>query len=87
DMFTVLDRRPDVGDYYVACDLAGFEAVESGRKIKRLDEHAIAIVLNHAGGWCIEEIIHGQWDTRETALRIVKAFRDYRPTRIGIEKG
>jgi phage terminase large subunit-like protein len=87
DMFTILDRRPDVGDYYVACDLAGFEAVESGRKIKRLDDHAIAIVLNHAGGWCIEEIIHGQWDTRETALRIVKAFRDYRPTRLGIEKG
>lgn len=87
DMFTILERRPDVGDYYVACDLAGFEAVEGGRKVKRLDDHAIAVVLNHAGGWCIEDIIYGQWDTRETALRIVKAFRDYRPQRLGIEKG
>ena len=33
------------------------------------------------------DIIHGHWDTRETALRIVKAFRDYRPVRLGIEKG
>jgi predicted phage terminase large subunit-like protein len=87
DMFPILGRRPDVGEYFVAIDLAGFEAVESGRKIKRLDDHAIAVVLNHSGGWCIEDIIYGQWDVRETALRIVKAFRDYRPTKLGIEKG
>ena len=87
DMFPILTRRPEIGDYYVAIDLAGFEAVEGGRKVKRLDDHAIAVVFNHAGGWCIEDIIHGQWDTRETALRIVKAFRDYRPVGIGIEKG
>jgi phage terminase large subunit-like protein len=87
DMFPIVERRPDVGDYYVAIDLAGFEATEGGRKIKRLDDHAIAVVLNHANGWCVEEIIHGQWDVRETALRIVKAFRDYRPQRLGIEKG
>jgi len=87
DMFPIREKRPDIGDYYIAIDLAGFEAVEGGRKVKRLDDHAIAVVFNHVGGWCIEEIIHGQWDTRETALRIVKAFRDYRPVRIGIEKG
>lgn len=87
DMFPLLDRRPDQGDYYIAIDLAGFEATEGGRKIKRLDDHAIAVVLNHPGGWCIEDIIHGQWDVRETALRIVKAFRDYRPVALGIEKG
>lgn len=87
DMFPIVERRPDVGDYYVAIDLAGFESTEGGRKIKRLDDHAIAVVLNHANGWCVEEIIHGQWDVRETALRIVKAFRDYRPQRLGIEKG
>lgn len=87
DMFPILPRRPDVGEYFIAIDLAGFEAVEQGRKIKRLDSHAIAVVLNHAGGWCVEDVIHGQWDVRETALRIVKAFRDYRPAKIGIEKG
>ena len=87
DMFPLVDRRPDVGEYFIAIDLAGFEPVEQGRKIKRLDDHAIAVVVNHPGGWCIEEIIHGQWDVRETALRIVKAFRDFRPTKLGIEKG
>lgn len=86
DMFTILDNGPS-GDVYVACDLAGFEKVESGRKIRRLDSHAIAVVVNHAGGWHIKDIIHGQWDTRETALRLVKAFRDHRPIRFGIEKG
>lgn len=87
DMFPILDDLPYPGDLYIAIDLAGFEKVEGGRKIKKLDDHAIAIVLNHKGGWCIVDIIHGQWDTRETALRIVKAYRDHRPLAIGIEKG
>ena len=86
DMFSVTEA-PYPGDVYIAIDLAGFEAVESGRKVARLDDHAIAVVLNHAGGWHILDIIHGQWDTRETALRIVKAYRDYRPVKLGIEKG
>lgn len=87
EMFELLPDPPYPGDRYIAIDLAGFEKVEQGRKIKKLDDHAIAVVLNHKGGWCIEDIIFGQWDTRETALRIVKAYRDYRPVRIGIEKG
>jgi len=85
DMFSYAESPP--GDCYIACDLAGFQAVEGGRKVKKLDEHAIAIVINHAGGWHIKEIIHGQWDTRETALRLVKAYRDHRPNAFGIEKG
>ena len=85
DMFRY-EERP-YGDVYIAVDLAGYESVESGRKVARLDEHAIAVVVNHEHGWHIEEIIHGQWDTRETALRMVKAYRDYRPVMFGIEKG
>lgn len=87
DMFTIVDKIPYPGDCYVACDLAGFEPTEGGRKLARLDDHAIAVVLNHAGGWCVTDIIHGQWDTRETALRIVKSYRDNRPNLLGIEKG
>ena len=87
DMFTILENEPYPGDYYVAADLAGFEKVEGGRKLKKLDDSAIAVVKNHAGGWCIVDIIHGKWDTRETALRLVKAYRDYRPNGFGIEKG
>lgn len=87
DMFKVLNEDPYPGDTYIACDLAGFQPVESGRKIRRLDEHAIAVVVNGPFGWHIKDIVHGQWDTRETALQIVKAFRDHRPVAIGIEKG
>ena len=87
DMFRMVSEKPSPGDIYMACDLAGFTKTEGGRKVKKLDDHAIAIVLNHAGGWCIIDIIHGQWDVRETALRIVKAYRDYRPVRVGIELG
>lgn len=87
DMFRHLEDPPYPGDIYIACDLAGFEKVEGGRKVAKLDEHALAVVLSHHGGWHIMDIIHGQWDTRETALRIVKAYRDYRPVKLGIEKG
>lgn len=87
DMFPIVSSVPSPGDMYIACDLAGFEAVEGGRKMARLDSHAIACVLNHHGGWCVVDIITGQWDTRECALRIVKAYRDHRPNFLGIEKG
>lgn len=86
-MFTIVDTLPSPGDMYIAIDLAGFEPSEGGRKISRLDDHAIACVLSHEKGWCIADIIYGRWDTRETALRIVKAFRDHRPVELGIEKG
>ena len=86
DMFPIVEQAPP-GDTYIAIDLAGFEKVESGRKLRKLDDHAIAVVRNHSGGWCIIDLIYGKWDTRETALRIVKAYRDYRPSALGIEKG
>ena len=86
-MFTIVDDLPYPGDYYIAADLAGFEAVEGGRKLRKLDDSAIAVVLNHHGGWCVADIIYGKWDVRETALRLVKAYRDYRPLGFGIEKG
>jgi hypothetical protein len=86
DMFPIVEHEPYPGDYYVACDLAGFEKVEGGRKLKKLDDHAIAVVKNHAGGWCVVDLIYGKWDTRETALRIVKSFRDYRPLKLGETK-
>ena len=87
DMFHVMDKDPYPYDCYIAIDLAGFTKTEGGRKIKKLDDHAIAVVFNGPFGWHIKEIIYGQWDVRETALRIVKAYRDYRPVGLGIEKG
>jgi phage terminase large subunit-like protein len=87
DMFHIVNEIPYPHDLYVAADLAGFEAVEGGRKLKKLDDHAIATVANHAHGWTIVNIVYGKWDTRETALRLVKAYRDHRPLKFGIEKG
>jgi predicted phage terminase large subunit-like protein len=87
DMFTIIEQEPYPGDYYIAADLAGFEKVEGGRKMRKLDDSAIAVVKNHAQGWCIVDLIYGKWDVRETALRLVKAYRDYRPNGFGIEKG
>lgn len=85
--FRLVNAIPGPGDKYIAIDLAGFQKAEQGKTLVQRDEHAIAVVHNHANGWCVETIIHGQWDVRECALRIVKAFRDYRPVKIGIEKG
>jgi hypothetical protein len=80
-------ESPPAGDVYIAIDLAGFESVEGGRRMAKLDDHAIAVVCVHAQGWTILDVIYGKWDIRETALRIVKAYRDYRPMKLGIEKG
>lgn len=85
--FKIVDHIPGHGDTYIAIDLAGFEKAEGGRTLVQRDEHALAIVHSWSGGWCVRNIIHGQWDVRETALRIVKAYKDYKPIKIGIEKG
>ncbi len=77
------------GTVYMAVDPAGFgqgnNLVKS--QIKRLDECAIAVVEVSPGGWFVHDIISGRWGIRETALRIIKAARDYRPAAVGIEKG
>jgi hypothetical protein len=86
DMFPIIEQAP-AGMCYIACDLAGFQKVEGGRKLKRLDEHAIAVAVVHEGGWAVKEIVHGHWDTRECALQMVRAFRKHRPMAFGIEKG
>lgn len=81
--------EPAEGDYYMTVDLAGFSTEGELKKgaLKVRDEHAIAIVKVGTFGWWVKEIIHGQWDSRETALRILKAYSDIRPMKLGIEKG
>jgi len=81
--------EPEDGDYYISVDLAGFTDGGSLKKgeLKIRDEHAICIVKASQDGWWVKEIITGQWDVRETAIRIVKAYSTYRPIKLGIEKG
>jgi len=87
DMFPVVDKLYR-GVYVLACDLAGFSTSGNTRKTKSiLDDHALALVMVHDKGYHVERIFHGKWDTRETALRIIKAYRDHRPVKLGIEQG
>ena len=81
-------EAPEIGDYYVSIDLAGFEDVSKKRtKNSKLDESAIAIVKVNENGWHLENIIHGRWDLAETARKIFEAVRNYRPISVGIERG
>jgi len=81
-------EEPEVGDYYIAVDLAGFEEVNKKRtKNTKLDETAIAVVKVSPDGWYVDNIIHGRWSLDETATKIFQAVRDYRPVSVGIERG
>ena len=82
--------EPEHGSYFISIDRAGFEEVakQAGNSKKRLDESAICVVkVTDDGKWFVKEIIHGRWDIRETAAKILMAMRDYRPTCVGIERG
>lgn len=82
--------EPSYGSYVIAIDLAGFEEVgkNAGSTKKRLDESAISIVkVEDNGNWWVKDIIHGRWDIRETASRILMAVRDHQPIAVGIERG
>ena len=86
--WVVFGETPEVGDYYISIDLAGFEDVSKKRtKNSKLDESAIAVVKVNENGWHLENIIHGRWDLAETARKIFEAVRDYRPISVGIERG
>ena len=84
-------KEPQYGSYVVAVDLAGFEEVAKNSSAikKKLDETAIAIVKinDEDGSWWVKDILHGRWDIKETAEKILKVISDYQPLSIGIEKG
>ena len=81
-------EEPEDGDYYIACDLAGFEDVSKKRtKNSKLDETAIAVAKVGPDGWYVDNIIYGRWSLDETASKIFQAVRDYRPISVGIERG
>jgi predicted phage terminase large subunit-like protein len=83
-------ENPQYGDYIIAIDLAGFEEVakNAGASKKRLDESAIAIVkVEDTGDWFVEKIVHGRWDIKETAAKILRLVQEYQPMAVGIERG
>lgn len=77
--------EPREGDWYVSIDLAGFS---DQNRSKNLDETAIAIVkVTDGGDWFIHDVQHGRWTFDETVRRIFDAVREYRPIKVGIERG
>jgi len=86
----VYGEEPEMGSYFLAIDLAGFEEVarQAANAKKRLDESAIAVVkVTEDGKWFVKEIEHGRWDIKECSSKILTKMRDYRPLSVGIEKG
>ena len=84
------DKEPSYGSYVIAIDLAGFEQVakNAGSAKRKLDESSISIVkVGDNGDWWVKDIVHGRWDIRETASRILMAIRDHQPIAVGIERG
>ncbi len=89
EWWKIEEQCPFEGEYYIAVDLAGFKSLGLTHKkeVKIKDESAISVVKVSPEGWFVEDIIFGQWDVRETALRIMHAYKTYRPVSLGIEKG
>jgi len=82
--------EPEIGSWYIAVDLAGFEDVAKSANAtkKRLDQSAIAVVkVTDDGIWFVDKIEAGRWDIQTTALNILKNIREYEPLAVGIERG
>jgi len=82
-------EEPEEGNYVIAIDPAGFEAIEKERNLKRsrLDETAIAIVKIDRDKWWVKDILHGRWNIKETAKKILKSAMKVESATVGIETG
>lgn len=89
EWFRESEQEPEGGMWVVSVDLAGFQDGQSGTKgiLKRLDDSAIVVAKVHQGGWWVKTIIHGKWNTRETAHKIIEACRLHGARTVGIEDG
>lgn len=88
--FPVVEGIPHAGRhgrYFITCDLAGF--IKERGKVLRSDESVICVtwVEDRTADWYVVDMVHGRWDARETALRIVQAAGKWHGCRLGIEKG
>jgi len=82
-------EEPRDGNFVIAVDPAGFEKVEKERGLKgsKLDETAISIVKINNDEWWVKDILHGRWNIKETATKILQAAIDNQATTVGIESG
>tara|TARA_R110002020_G_scaffold205595_3_gene410285 strand:+ start:408 stop:1676 length:1269 start_codon:yes stop_codon:yes gene_type:complete len=83
------ETEPRDGNFVIAVDPAGFEKVEKERGLKgsKLDETAISIVKINSDEWWVKDILHGRWNIKETASKILQAAIENQATIVGIESG
>ncbi len=74
------------GGIYVTVDLAGFIRADGNKRLKT-DHTVIATTMVNEEGWYVLDIQFGHWDTRETALRIMRTVSRHPTSRLGIEAG
>jgi len=88
EWFQTSEEREE-GNYVIAIDPAGFEAIEKERNLKRsrLDETAIAIVKIDRDKWWVKDILHGRWNIKETAKKILYSAIKVESATVGIETG
>ena len=82
-------KEPEEGNYVIAVDPAGFEAVEKERGLKgsKLDETSIAVVKVYRDKWWVKDILHGRWNIKETAKKILSSAMNVESSTVGIETG
>lgn len=82
------EEEPEIGDYYIAVDVAGFiDETATSKRNKRNDTTAMAVVKVNEDGWWVKDIVAGVWTVAETAEKLIKLVNKYRPMSVGIEKG
>lgn len=81
------EEEPTNGEFYIACDLAGFADESKGSKSKKLDNSAFAIVKTNEDGWWVKELVYGRWTVEETAKKLFRLVKKYEPMSVGIERG
>ena len=87
DMIILNSKEPSSGEYYITGDLAGFE-VKTGRGAKKADNTCFAVVkVTDTGEWWVKDMIVGRWSARETADKVFRLHRKYKPKALGLEKG
>ena len=84
-----LDEEPKEGNYVIAVDPAGYEDSQKERNLKRsrLDETAISIVKIDRDKWWVKDILHGRWNIKETAKKILMSAVRVESSSVGIETG
>ena len=87
--FIYMDSPPERGNIYIAMDPAGFSEGKGKitSKLKKQDEHAIAVVETGDWGWFVHDVIHGRWGIREASLQFIRACQKWKPVMAGVEGG